>query len=67
MKPDKDKSHMTLLICGLKNMQMNLFANRNRPTDIENKLMATKRDGGGAGIDCEFGINSYTLLYILIN
>ena len=40
--------------------------NRNRLTDIENKLMVTKRDSGGRGgeINEDFGINIYTLLYI---
>ena len=37
--------------------------NRNRLTDIENKLMVTKGESGG-GINWEFGINCYTLLYI---
>ena len=34
--------------------------NRNRLTVLENKLMVT----GGVGIDWEFGINMYTLLYL---
>ena len=37
--------------------------NRNGLTDIENKLMVTKGERGG-GINWEFGINIYTLLYI---
>ena len=37
--------------------------NSNRPTDRENKLTVTKGEGGG-GINWEFGINIYTLLYI---
>ena len=41
---------------------MNLFTNRNRLTDRENKLMVTKWEGGQ--INQEFGINRYTLLYI---
>ena len=39
---------------------MNLFTNRNRLTDIENKLMVTK----GEGLNLEFGINRHTLLYV---
>ena len=38
--------------------------NRNRLTDIENKLMVTKGERGGGGINEEFGIKRYTLLYI---
>ena len=30
-----------------KKIQMNLFINRNRLTDIENNLMVTKGEGGG--------------------
>ena len=43
-KPEKCKYHMVSFICGLQNkkVQMNLYTNRNRPTDRENKLMATK-------------------------
>ena len=39
--------------------------NRNRLTDIENKLMVTKGEtGGGGGINQELGMNIHTLLYI---
>ena len=50
-KPDKDKYHMILLICGIwkKKIQINLFPKRNRLTDIENKFMVTK--GGSGGTD----------------
>ena len=47
-KSDKDKYHMISLICGiLKNEQCKwtYLQNRNRPTDIENKLMVTKGKG----------------------
>ena len=37
---------------------------QNRLTDIENKLMVTKGERKGGGINWEFGINIYTLLYI---
>ena len=40
--------------------------NRNRLTDKENKLTVTKGKRGGR-INCEFGINRYTLLYIKID
>ena len=39
---------------------MNLFTKLNGLTDIENTFMVTK----GGGINQEFGINKYTLLYI---
>ena len=41
---EKEKYHMILLICRIfkKMLQMNLFTNRNRLTDLENKLMVTK-------------------------
>ena len=42
-------------------IQINLFKNRNRFTDIENNLMVAKK---GGGINLEFGINRYTLLYV---
>ena len=38
--------------------------NRNRPTDLENELMVTRGEGWGRGIDWEFGIDMYTLLYL---
>ena len=38
--------------------------NRNKLTDIDKKLMVTKGEMGGGGINWEFGINRYTLLYI---
>ena len=41
---EKDKYHMTLLICGNKekNDKMNLHTNRNSSTVIDNKFMVTK-------------------------
>ena len=38
--------------------------NRNKPTDIENKLMDTNEQREGGGINLELGINRYRLLYI---
>ena len=40
------------------------FQNRTRLTVAENKLMVTKRERWGRGINKEFGIDIYTLLYI---
>ena len=37
--------------------------NRNRVTDVKNKLMVTKGERGGR-INWEIGIDVYTLLYI---
>ena len=36
--------------------------NRNKPTDLESKLPVTK--GWGSGINWEFGIDLYKLLYL---
>ena len=46
-----------------KKTQMHL-STKQRITDIENKLIVTKRQSGG-GINLELGINRYILLYIL--
>ena len=46
------KIYMISLICGiLKIIQGNLFTNRNRLTDIENKLMVTKGEDAWGGIN----------------
>ena len=37
---------------------------RNRHTDVENKLMDTKGERGGGGMNLEIGIDIYTLLCI---
>ena len=42
---------------------MNLFAKRNRDTDVENKLMDTK-GGKGDRMNWEIEIDIYTLLCI---
>ena len=41
---------------------MNLLQNRNRFTDIGNKLTVTKREWEAAGINQELGMNRYRLL-----
>ena len=43
-------------------IQMDLFTNRNRLTDLESKLMVTKGERG-KGINWEKGINRYKLSY----
>ena len=47
-KSEKDKDNMILFICGiLKNdKKWTFLPNRNRPTDIKNKLMVTKGERG---------------------
>ena len=40
-----------------------IYKNRNRVTDVENKLTVTKGEGE-EGINWETGIDIYTLLYI---
>ena len=41
-----------------------MIQNRNRSTDIENKLMVTNCKGSGRGINWEFRISRYKLQYI---
>ena len=52
-KSDKDKYYMIFLIHGIKEKttQINIYTNRNRPTDIENKLTVTKRERSKGGIN----------------
>ena len=38
--------------------------NRNRFTDTENRLGVAKGEGGGSGMDWEFGVNSCQLLHL---
>ena len=38
--------------------------NRNRLTDIENRLVVAKEEGNGGGKDWEFGISRCKLVYI---
>ena len=45
-------------------IQMNLFTNINRLTDLENKFMVAKGEEQGEGRIREFGMNMYTLLYV---
>ena len=43
---------------------MNYLQNSNRFTDFENKLIVTKGERWGGGINQEFEINIHILLYI---
>ena len=57
---------MISLICGIlkKWYRWSYLQNRNRFTDLENKLRVTKGERLWGGINEEFGINIYTLLYV---
>ena len=44
---EKDKCHITYIWNLKKVYKWTYLQNRNRPTDIENKLMVTKRESGG--------------------
>ena len=59
-KPDKDKYYNKDLLCSMGNLKKwykwTYLQNRNRLTDTENKLMATKGERGG-GINWEFVID----------
>ena len=52
-KPEKDKCHMVSLIGGIKKKKKRYkwpyTQNRNRGTDIENKLWLSKDNGGWEG------------------
>ena len=44
--------------------QMSLSTKENRITDVENRLVVTKREVGGSGMDREFGVGRYKLFYL---
>ena len=44
--------------------QMNFLQNRNRLTDIVNRLMVAWVEGVWGGMDWEFGIGKYKLVHI---
>ena len=62
---DKDKYHMIITyMWNLKKWYKRTYLHdRNRVTDVENKLMVTKGERGG-GINWEIGIDIHILLYI---
>ena len=43
---------------------MSLFTNRNRLTEIENRLEFAKREGRGSGMDGEFGVGRCKVLHL---
>ena len=38
--------------------------NRNRPTDMENRLVVVKGEGGGSRIDGEFGVSRCKVFHL---
>ena len=64
-KPDKGKYPNISLICGIKIWyKWTYVQNRNRLTDIENKLIVTKGERGGNVMDWEFDVSRCKLLYV---
>ena len=55
---------MILLYAESKKMIQMKLQNRNRLTDLENELIVTTGEGLWGGIDREFGIDMYILLYL---
>ena len=47
-----------------KKIQMDLFANRNSLTDLENKFMVMGGERVEGGIDLDCGIDKHTVLYL---
>ena len=45
-------------------MSKHFMVNRNRLTDIENRLVVAKGEGSGGGIDWELGISRCKLVYV---
>ena len=44
--------------------QMNISTKQKQTQDIENRFVVAKREGGGGGMDWEFGISRCKLLYL---
>ena len=61
---EKDVYHNITYIWNIKNSANKLLQNRNRLTDMENKLMVTKGERNGGGINEGFGISRFKLFYI---
>ena len=62
---EKDKYRMTSPIGGnlKKWYKWTFLQNKNRLTDIKNRLVVAKGEGGGGGMEWEFGINRCKLVY----
>ena len=61
---EKDKYHIHLYMESKIWHKLTYLWNRNRLTDIQNRLVVAKGDGGRGGKDWEFGISRGKLLYI---
>ena len=60
-----DKENVVSLTRGIQKMiQMNLFIKQKQTHRHRKKIYGYQRGKGGGGINWEFGINRYTLLYI---
>ena len=59
---EKDPYHMISLICGIKNMaQMILSTKQKQIMDMESKLVVIGGEGGGSGVDGEFGVSGHSI------
>ena len=64
IQTDKEKYRMILVFFfRIKRYVWTYLQNRNRLTDLKNKLMVTRGYGWRGRVDWEFGIDMYTLLY----
>ena len=62
---EKGKYHMISLICGIYNMtQMNLSTKQKQSHRLREQIYGYQGEGLRGGIDWEFGIDMYTLLYL---
>ena len=62
---EKDKYHLISLIFGIYNMaQMILSTEQKKIMDMVRRLVVTRREGGGSGMDGEYGVGRYKLLYL---
>ena len=63
---DGPENNSVLSWKGLEYVEIKIL-NKNRITDVENKLMVARGERGREGINWEMGIDTYTLLYIIDN
>ena len=65
IKLEKDKFHITSLIGRIfKNDTNELNYKMEADSDLENELMVSRQEEWEGGIDWEFGMDMYTLLYL---
>ena len=53
-------------VCGIFRNQKEIYKNRYRLTDIENRLAVAKGKGRGSGMDWEFGVHRCNLLLFYV-